>query len=153
MLSLGGSFNASALNVLDGTAFVSSVPSQAGGINSNLSVFFSDKTSLCSTGVRRQNETVLVIGAMSGGPAFQAGTFTDTQEEAPGQAYVSVTALNGACANQSLGAASGTVVITSVTSSAVSGTFDVTLLGDAGTLQGSFNVPLCDQAFSYSCQP
>jgi hypothetical protein len=157
LLVLGGTFKALTLNAVDGIGVIStSVPPEFAdaGIRSEFKAFISDKSNLCGTGVVRQNETIFAITAVSGSATFQAGTYTEMLQEVPGQVDVSITKLNAACTSnsQDYGSASGTVVITSVTASAVAGTFDVTLLGDAGTLQGSFNVPLCP-SLSTSCVP
>jgi len=76
------------------------------------------------------------------------------QREAPGQVDVSVSKLNASCGSdgKDFGSATGSVTLTAVTDTGVAGTFDVALLGDAGTLQGTFNVPLCNLPFSSTCQ-
>jgi hypothetical protein len=157
-LTLGGTFNALTLTMVDGTAYISGPrPSDVdAGVRSELRVFFSDKGSLCANGVMRQGETILSIDALSADPAFAAGTYTQMQQSVPGQVDVAITKLDQSCGatGQDYGAQSGTVVITSLTASNVAGTFDVTLGGGAGTLTGSFSAPICGTAFSGgSCQP
>jgi hypothetical protein len=156
-LALGGSFHAFPLNAVDGTGFLVTPTTGNPDVKSELKAFFSDKPGLCSTGVVRQNETIFAIDAVSGTAAFQPGTFTEMQQEVPGQVDVTITRLDATCSatapSRDYGAESGTVVITSVTASAVAGTFDVTLSNDGGTLTGSFDVPMCEQPFSNDCRP
>jgi hypothetical protein len=156
-LALGGSFHAFPLNAVDGTGFLVTPATGNPDVKSELKAFFSDKPGLCSTGFLRQNETIFAIDAVSGSATFQPGTFTEMQQEVPGQVDVTITRLDATCGAsapaQNYGAESGSVVITSVTASAVAGTFDVTLSNDGGTLTGSFDVALCDQPFSNDCRP
>jgi hypothetical protein len=142
----------------DGTGFINTTPSGAkasAGVKSELYVVFSDATNLCTTGIDRQGAIVFSIDLLSGDATLQPGTFTGMEQQVPGQANIGVAQLSASCgaAGLELGSASGTVVLTSVSASAVSGTFSVSLLEDAGTLSGSFTVPVCGQAANTSCQP
>jgi hypothetical protein len=142
----------------DGTGFVNTTPSGAkasAGVKTELYVVFSDATNLCATGINHQGAAVFSLDLLSGDATPQPGTFTATQQQAPGQANIRVAQLSASCGAEGLelGSASGTVVLTSVSASVVSGTFSVDLLQDAGTLSGSFSVPVCGQAPNTSCQP
>lgn len=153
LLLLGGSFDALPLAVVDGTAYIAD-GGAAPMVASELRAYFSDRSTLCQSGVLRDNETIFAIDAQSGSLPFAAGTYTVKQQGGPGNVDVSITKLNAACGgSQDFGAASGTVVIESATASVITGTYDVTLLNDAGTLQGFFNVPVCNRPASATCQP
>src|SRR5262249_52728382 len=100
-------------------------------------------------------ETLLFIDALSGSATFEPGTYTQTQGNVPGQVDLGISRLDGTCTStgQDYGAESGTVIITSVTATGVAGTFNITLMAGAGTLEGSFNVPLCQSLPSGNCVP
>jgi hypothetical protein len=149
LLTIDGSFNALPLHPLDGIGYITrliSGPGAGAGVKSAFVGIVGERQSLCAGSVVRPNETTFAITAQSGDDPFRPGTFAVGLGELPGDVEVSMTRFGPSClvADQ-YAAESGSVVITRVTSSAVSGTFDVTLAGDAGTLQGSFDVPLCPQ--------
>lgn len=156
----GGSFDKLSLTPTDGAGIIESEAAlgaelEAAGVKSRFRAFVEDKNSVCGLGAKRQNATVFAIDALSDSPTFAPGTYTQKQSSAPGQVDLSITKLNATCGSdqQDYGTESGTVTITSVTATVVTGTFDVTLMGGAGTLSGSFNVPLCPSLRSESCDP
>jgi hypothetical protein len=129
----GGSFDKLALNALDGAGVL-----DAGRFRA----LVEDRASICSTSARRQNSTVLTIETPSGAP----GTYPN--------ASVEISKLDATCANaQSYASESGTVTITSASSTVIAGTFDVTLANGAGTLKGSFNIPVCPSLKLDTCDP
>lgn len=120
----GGSFDKLTLNALDGAGVFA---------NGVFRAYFEDKAGICSTSARRQNSTVLTI-------------------ETPNT--VKIAKLNATCGNdQEYVSESGTITIASATSTLVVGSFDVTLANGAGTLKGSFNVPICPSLALDSCEP
>lgn len=146
----GGTFNALTLNPVDGTAFITN------GATSELIVLIADKPSLCTTGVSRQNEISFSIDAQSGTSPFPPGTYTQMGMDGPGQVDPAMSQIGPTCLaiGQDYGAANGsTVIVKNVTSTYVSGSFDLTFENDAGTLQGTFHVPICTQAPNTTCQP
>jgi hypothetical protein len=155
-LTFGGTFGALPLHPLDGMGHISrlvSGPPAAAGVRSTFAAVVSDRTNLCAISLLRPNETAFAISALSGDDPFRPSTFAVGGNGVPGEVNVSVTRMGPVCTpTDQYASASGSVVITRVTSDAVAGTFDVTLPGDAGTLQGSFDVPLCGQP-SARCTP
>lgn len=151
----GGTFAAFPLDAVDGTAFMTPARDTSAGAKSELRVLVADRPSLCTTGPLRGNETIFSIDALSADTTFRPGTFTQLQNAGPGHVDVSITKLNATCDsdNQDYGAATATVTFTTVNLTAVAGTFEVTLMGNAGTLKGTFNVPLCGEEIVGTCQP
>lgn len=150
----GGTFTAVGVNgIIDGTAFFSDSKGDP-GVQSRLVVVLSDRTGLCSASVLHENATVISIDMLSGDKPFKPGTFTQHMKSVPGQVDVGVSKLGPTCkgAGQDYGASIANVVVTQVTPT-VAGTFDMTFPGDAGTMQGTFNVPICGQAFGNACLP
>jgi hypothetical protein len=149
LLTLDGSFNSLPLRPQDGVGYVTrliSGPAALAGVRTEFVAVVGDRPSLCAASVVRPNETTFAITAQSGDDPFGPGRFAVGLGGQPGGVEVSVTRFGPSClpADQYV-SESGTVVITRVTADAVLGTFEVTLAGDAGTLQGSFDVPLCAQ--------
>jgi hypothetical protein len=158
LLTLGGTFDKLKLTPTDGIGVIDhdiSENAKAAGVKSTFRAFVSDRGNLCGLGSNRQNGTVFFIEALSDKDTIQPGEFTQHQDAVPGQVDLGITKLDGTCQlqGQDYGTESGKVTITSVTSTAVSGTFDVTLMNGAGTLTGSFNVPICAGIGSDSCAP
>jgi len=158
LFSLDGSFDALAIRPVDGFGtIVTAVPGPLAeaGVNSNFLAFVADRPALCA-GVLRQSETVVSIDALSANSTFAPDRFVVTSEVVPTAVTVEVTRFDDTCgvAGQYV-AVSGSVNVTSVTSAKIAGTFDVALSGDAGTLQGSFDVPLCsaDADAAQTCAP
>jgi hypothetical protein len=149
LLTLDGSFNTLPLHPLDGIGYITrliSEPALGAGVRSEFLAIVSERGSLCAASAVRPNETAFAITALSGDDPFQPGTFAVGLGGQPGDVNVSMTRFGPSCLPaEQYASESGTVVVTRVTADAVSGTFDVTLAGDAGTLQGSFDVPLCAQ--------
>ncbi len=149
LLTIDGSFNTLPLHPLDGMGYITrliSGPAARAGVKSEFVAIVGERQSLCAGSVVRPNETTFAITAQSGDDPFRAGSFAVGLGGMPGDVEVSMTLFGPSClVAEQYASESGTVTITSVTSSGVSGTFDVTLAGDAGTLQGSFDVPLCPQ--------
>ncbi|MCL2778779.1 MAG: hypothetical protein FWD73_12325 [Polyangiaceae bacterium] len=163
---VGGTFDALPFKPVDGmggftTLDKDGLPYPVGSnAQSVFRAIISDRPDLCGAGSVRPNETMLTIAAYGDGLPFQPGTYdTAMSEYNSGRADVSLVTTDETCSNTSFPhyfAVSGTVVITSVTPTSVAGTFDVTLEGDLGTLQGSFNVPLCPSSVwpeTVSCVP
>ena len=151
----GGTFNGVPLAVVDATAFLTQAKSPAPGVKSRLVIVAEDRAALCAAGSFRQNGTFLTIDAQSGDLALQPGTFTQKFADGPGQVDVGISKLSASCGSsgKDYGATVATVVVTQVTATSVAGTFDLTFPSDAGTLQGSFNVPICGQPFDTTCKP
>lgn len=157
----GGTFDRLTITPTDGAGSIDTEADlsdelRAAGVKSRFTAFIEDRNNVCSTGARRQDATVFAIVALSDADTFSPGTYTQKQDSVPGQVDLSVTKLNATCTSdqQDFGTESGTVTITSVTETVVTGTFEVTMLGGAGTLQGSFNVPLCPGlTLGESCSP
>jgi hypothetical protein len=128
---------------------------KAAGVKTTFRAFVSDRGNLCGAGANRKNGTVFFIEALTDKDTLEPGEFTQHLDSVPGQVDLGISKLDASCQTQGqdYGTASGKVTITSVTATTVSGTFDVTLMGDAGTLTGSFNVPLCASIGSDSCAP
>lgn len=148
-------FAAFTINPVDGRAFITDGSGSGTGVKTRLRIFVEDRGSLCAAGPVRQDATIFFIDALSGDATIKPGTFTQMNNSVPGQVDTGVSKLNGSCgaAGQDYGASAATVVLTQVTSTSVAGTFDLTFPGDAGTLSGTFNVPICGQAFNAACQP
>jgi hypothetical protein len=159
-VTLGGTFDKLTLTPTDGVGIIDTEAAlsddlKAAGVKSRFRAFVEDRPNLCSTGAGRQNATVFAIDALSDNPSFAPGTYTQKQDSVPGQVDVSITKLNGTCTSdqQDYGAESGTVTITSVSATVVTGNFEMTLLHGDGTLSGSFNVPLCPGLKLGGCDP
>ena len=157
MPTLGGTFQGLSFTPVDGfAAFNQSIdPALAdAGVKSELTVLVADKPGLCTTGVLRQSGTFFAFDALSGDSTLVPATFTGMQPQGPGHADVEVVRFDDACALQTeYVSASGSVTVTEVTSTDVAGTFDVTMSLDAGTLYGSFRVPLCSTPSGNTCAP
>lgn len=120
----GGSFDKLTLNAADGAGVMN------GG---QFRALVEDKASICSTSALRQRSTVLTI-------------------ETPNT--VKIAKLDATCGNeQEYVSESGTVTITSSSSTVVTGSFDVTLANGAGTLKGTFNIPICPGLKLDTCDP
>ena len=129
----GGSFDKLTLQPLDGAGVL-----DAGRFRA----FVEDRASICSTTARRQNSTVLTIVTPSSAPGTDDG------------ASVKLAKLDAACqAAPEYASESGRVTITSASATVVAGTFEVTLANGAGTLAGSFNIPICPTLKLDSCEP
>lgn len=151
----GGTFSAVSVDgILDGTAYFVDPKTPTDGVRSRLVVIFADRTALCSTGPLRASATEISIDLLSGDKPFTAGTFTQQMKNAPGQVDFGISKLGATCngAGQDYGASVANVVLTQVAPT-VAGTFDLTFPGDAGTLQGTFNVPICGSPFDTTCKP
>jgi hypothetical protein len=140
-----GSVNGLVFAPADGVAYVD---------KGELVIVLSDASSLCSEGVDRQGSMTFSIELYLGAAPSPA-TFSATAGQAPGQAALNVTELGASCApaGLDLAAESGTVTLATVSASVVAGTFSVDLAGGAGTLSGSFSVPLCGAVPSTACTP
>lgn len=128
----GGNYDAIAIAAKDGTGTLETGRFRA---------FISDANSVCANGARRQGATVLGIDTTGTAPGTFPATFQIARNDS---------ACNGTAATNT---GSGTVTITSVSTTVVEGTFDATLDADAGTLTGSFNVPLCPALDVTTCKP
>lgn len=128
----GGNYDKVPIVVKDGTGAIATGRFRA---------FLSDANNLCSAGALRQGATVLGIDTNGTAPGTFAATFQVSRNDA---------SCNGAAAMDS---GSGTVTLTTVSASFVEGTFDATMSGDAGSLTGSFNVPLCPALDATTCKP
>ncbi len=88
----------------------------------------------------------LDVGTSSGDITPRTYPILTSQAEAAGTSgsTAGLTTTDGTC-NQKLdtSATSGSVVITSISSTEVAGTYDVTF-GTSGSFKGSFDVPICD---------
>ncbi len=156
----GGSFDKLAFTPADGAAVIDtgaalSDAHKATGVKSRLRAFVLDTDTVCGKGARRPNMTVFAIDALSDQPSFVAGTYTQKLDSVPGHVDLSMTKLNATCSSdmQDYGIESGTVTIAQVTATFVEGSFDVTFMNGAGTLTGTFNVPLCASLDSSACTP
>lgn len=151
----GGTFDKLTLEPTDAFAFIHPVADGSKGVKSRLLIMAADRSGLCTTGPTRQGSTVFFIDALSGEATFQPGTFTQKMDSVPGQVDIGASKLGPTCnaIGQDYGASEATVVVTQITKTTVSGTFDVTLMNGEGTLKGTFDVPICGQAPAMACQP
>ena len=82
------------------------------------------------------------VGSGSGTPVGP-GTYTLTGSAQTGMAIGALFQSGSTCQSTTLGEATGgTIVVSTVTSTTATGTFDLTFSG--GSLTGSFSAPLCD---------
>lgn len=155
----GGSFDKLTVTPTDGAGLLqsgSALPAEvaAAGVRSRFVAYVADRQNVCTGGPRRADAIVLSIDARSGAEAFAPGTYTGSATVGPGQVELAIAKLGTSCASDpEYRAESGTVTITTVRPTYVAGTFDVTLRDGAGTLSGSFNVPLCPSLDLVRCSP
>lgn len=153
----GGTFKELTLNAVDAVAFIDPGEASGPGIKTRLRIIAADRENLCTVGPVRQGATLFFIDALSGDEPFKPGTFTQMMDSVPGQVDTGMSKLSATCGptvpGQDYGASEATVIVTQLTDALVSGTFDLTFPNNRGTLQGTFEVPICGQPFNSSCQP
>ncbi|WP_394834656.1 hypothetical protein LVJ94_49985 [Pendulispora rubella] len=152
-LTMTGS--AGGVTLANANAFGVIVATNASGSKTRLRMIFEDREALCATGFMRQNATLLNLDLESPDATLKPGTFPiwDQTHSTPPYADAPFVKLDGSCKpSPDRGAKSGNVVLTAVTDSSVSGTFDITYAD--GHIQGSFTVPLsCPSYPQTTCVP
>jgi hypothetical protein len=148
-------FNRFGTDFVDAIAFIEEPKSPVAGVKARLLIIAADHPALCATGAVHQNSIILSIDAQSGDSPPKPGTFTQTMDDGPGQVDVGLTQLSATCGSSgtAYGAEIANVVVSEITVTSVKGTFAVTFPGAVGTLQGSFNAPICAKKFDATCNP
>ncbi len=153
LLALTGSAGGVSLTAVDGYARITA--DTGGGGKTRFSAIFSDKANLCSSGIFHQNGTVLNLDLQSPDATLVPGVFpiNDSTHSTPPYSDAPLVKLDGACkASPDRGAKSGSVTIATVSSTAVTGSFDITY--PDGNVKGTFNVPLsCPSPAANTCMP
>jgi hypothetical protein len=144
------------LAAIDGYArLIPDADSGAAGAKTRLFVVFADKSNLCGTGLLHPNETLLNLDLESPDTTLQPGTFPiyGVSNMVAPYADAPLVKLDTSCTpSPDRGAQSGSVTITSVDSTHVTGSFNITYAD--GNIQGSFNVPLsCPAPAMNVCTP
>jgi hypothetical protein len=147
-----------------GTLATSTVTDDDGGTTTTnitgLTIEIADKKDTC-TEFHLASTTILSLALVGTPTAGSTFTVIDADVASPtdGQAEADISASTATCADngESATATNGTVAITAISSSEVSGTFDVTF--SAGHLTGNFTAPICaaptatDDAGALACDP
>jgi hypothetical protein len=150
----GGTFDKVALDARDGVAYLQRSTNGSRGVKSKLTILIGNEPNMCGAPTLQKQTTFFGLQALSADGEFKPGTFTQHLDRVPGQVDVFAGTIGEACKGDGpqWGAETATVTITSVTATAVSGTFEVTFTGNAGTLQGTFSVPVCESQLVPACQ-
>lgn len=143
----GGSFDKLAAAPFGAVAFLEPISAEGAGpsgVKTRLHIMASDHPSDLCAAPMHASSSIYTFEALSEHESFQPGTFTQKWDFVPGQVLTTASTLGPSCdVTAGYTGTEATVVVTEVTETSVTGTFELTFSDGAGTLKGSFKAPIC----------